>query len=148
MISAIRASISLPGIFNPVSKDDMVLVDGGLVNPLPVDIVKSMGAEFIIAVDLTKSINTVKQKQSNYKASEGGALSKLTGWITGRGKPKMFDVIMSSAVLMQIEITKLKLEKHKPDILIQPELSGTAVYEFHKHEEAINKGYKEMSGYL
>ncbi|MCK4505818.1 MAG: patatin-like phospholipase family protein, partial [Candidatus Aegiribacteria sp.] len=56
IVEAIRASISLPGIFKPVKKDDYLLVDGGLVNPVPVRIVRDMGADFVIAVDLNYDI--------------------------------------------------------------------------------------------
>jgi len=54
LIDAVRASISIPGIFTPVKYGDYYLVDGGVVNPVPVDIVKMMGADIIIAVSLAK----------------------------------------------------------------------------------------------
>lgn len=56
IVEAVRASISLPGIFKPVRKDDYLLVDGGLVNPVPVRTVRDMGADFVIAVDLNCDI--------------------------------------------------------------------------------------------
>ena len=59
-IEAVRASISVPGIFTPVKKDDMILVDGGLVNPVPVSVVREMGADFVIAVDLNHDIVSKK----------------------------------------------------------------------------------------
>ncbi len=52
VVKAVRASISIPGIFSPVRKGEMTLVDGGLVNPVPVTVVRGMGADFVIAVDL------------------------------------------------------------------------------------------------
>ncbi|MBW2113821.1 MAG: patatin-like phospholipase family protein, partial [Deltaproteobacteria bacterium] len=52
IIEAVRASISIPGIFTPLRKDEMTLVDGGLVNPVPVSVVMEMGADYVIAVDL------------------------------------------------------------------------------------------------
>ncbi|MCK5218948.1 patatin-like phospholipase family protein, partial [bacterium] len=56
VIEAVRASISVPGIFTPVRKDKTFLVDGGLVNPVPVSAVRNMGADFIIAVDLNHDV--------------------------------------------------------------------------------------------
>ena len=56
IIEAVRASISIPGIFTPVNKDGMILVDGGLVNPVPVSVARGMGADFVIAVDLNHDI--------------------------------------------------------------------------------------------
>jgi NTE family protein len=60
IIEAIRASISVPGIFTPVKKDDMTLVDGGLVNPVPVCVAREMVADFVIAVDLNHDIVSKK----------------------------------------------------------------------------------------
>ena len=56
IIEAVRASISVPGIFTPVRKNDTILVDGGLVNPVPVSVVRKMGADFVIAIDLNHDI--------------------------------------------------------------------------------------------
>ncbi|MCK5218117.1 patatin-like phospholipase family protein [bacterium] len=56
VIEAIRASISIPGIFTPVPKDKTFLVDGGLVNPVPVSVVRNMGASFVIAVDINHDV--------------------------------------------------------------------------------------------
>jgi len=53
---AVRASISIPGVFSPIIIDDNILVDGGLVDPIPIDIVKEMGADIVIAVDLSTNI--------------------------------------------------------------------------------------------
>ena len=60
IIEAVRASISVPGIFTPVRKNGTILVDGGLVNPVPVSVVRKMGAEFVIAVDLNHDIVSKK----------------------------------------------------------------------------------------
>lgn len=56
VIEAVRASISIPGIFTPVRRNGMILVDGGLVDPVPVRVVREMGADFVIAVDLNHDI--------------------------------------------------------------------------------------------
>jgi len=56
VIDAVRASISIPGIFTPVKKQDMILVDGGLVNPVPVSVARQMGADLVIAVDVNHDI--------------------------------------------------------------------------------------------
>lgn len=68
-VKAVRASISVPGVFEPVVDNNYILVDGGLVDPIPVDIVKAMGADIVIAVDLTININSAdlidKQKEES-----------------------------------------------------------------------------------
>ncbi len=63
VIEAVRASISVPGIFTPVRKNGQVLVDGGLVNPVPVSTARTMGADFVIAVDLNHDIVAGKAPQ-------------------------------------------------------------------------------------
>ncbi len=59
-IEAVRASISLPGIFTPLRMGDAILADGGITNPVPVDVVRAMGADFVIAVDLNCSSDNSK----------------------------------------------------------------------------------------
>ena len=56
IIEAIRESISIPGVFTPVKREGMLLVDGGLVNPVPVSVVREMGADYVIAVDLNYGV--------------------------------------------------------------------------------------------
>jgi len=63
IIDAIRASISIPGIFTPVKRDDAILVDGALVNPLPVSVVREMGAEKVIAVDINDGADVFKKRK-------------------------------------------------------------------------------------
>lgn len=58
LVKAIRASISIPGIFTPAMLKGRSLVDGGLMNPVPVDVVKNLGADYIIAVDVTRPVKT------------------------------------------------------------------------------------------
>ncbi len=70
VIEAVRASISVPGIFTPVRKNGRVLVDGGLINPVPVSTVRSMGAKFVIAVDLNHKIVAGKAPKSLSKSSK------------------------------------------------------------------------------
>ena len=60
IVEAVRASLSLPGIFIPVQRDGACLVDGGLVNPLPIDVAREMGAEMVIAIDLNSSLSAIE----------------------------------------------------------------------------------------
>lgn len=69
IVEAVRASISLPGILTPVEKDHAFLIDGGLVNPLPVNTARNMGADFVIAVDLNSDI--VPNKRTRPSPSSG-----------------------------------------------------------------------------
>lgn len=72
LIDAIRASISLPGIFNPCKLNGMHLVDGGMINPVPVDVARKMGADLIIAVDLNNDIVTRNGRQRRFQMLNRG----------------------------------------------------------------------------
>jgi NTE family protein len=132
---AIRASVSIPGIFTPAKKGNQYFIDGGVVNPLPINIVRNMGADIVIAVDLNHSFIREKLgKKRTYK-------SKFVKWITPKW-PTMIDVIENSVFIMQDEVTQKNLIKHKPDILLQPMLGSSSLFDFHHAKKLINIGYK------
>lgn len=85
VIEAVRASLSVPGIFTPVRKNGQILVDGGLVNPVPVTTARSMGADFIIAVDINYGIVAGKEPEKTpVKETEKNALSQTLQRIGGK----------------------------------------------------------------
>ena len=75
---AVRASMSIPGIFKPVNQDGMNLVDGGMMNNLPVDVVKQMGADIIITIDLQQ--NEQKPKRSNFDFDMVSGIADMLGF--------------------------------------------------------------------
>ena len=93
IIEAVRASISVPGIFTPVRKNGTILVDGGLVNPVPVSVVREMGADFVIAIDLNHDIVS---KKGRSKTSVPNSIASALGAGMGRSfikKSKILDAI-------------------------------------------------------
>ncbi len=93
IIEAVRASISVPGIFTPVRKSDMILVDGGLVNPVPVSVVREMGADLVIAVDLNHDI-VEKKGISRTRIPNSGVLASGIGTSQGFAKrTKILDAL-------------------------------------------------------
>lgn len=173
IIEAVRASISVPGIFTPVRKNDGILVDGGLVNPVPVDIVRQMGADFVIAVDLNREmvgrkrlgnisfqetsnlhfIKKRKRKRTVNKILESlsdkissvdlSALTQIKQWKGKEPLPSIFEVLISSINIMERQITATKLKINPPDLLIQPSLGHINFLEFNRAKEAISQGYEE-----
>ena len=174
IIEAVRASISVPGIFTPVQKDDMVLVDGGLVNPIPVSVVREMGADFVIAVNLNHDIvgKKVVKKPSisnsnnmalgkeignnftvgnrilnalnkRVRAIDIPALTQIKQWMARDPMPNIFEVLMTSINIMEVQITATRLKADPPDLLIQPKLGHLRFLEFHRAKEAILEGYEE-----
>lgn len=178
IIEAVRASISVPGIFTPVKKDGAILVDGGLVNPVPVSTVRKMGADFVIAVDLNHGIvgkkgfrqtsvpgssvislekeNTQRMKKNkilevlnNKLASvDFSALSQIRQWMGTGPLPNIFEVLTSSINIMETQITVTKLKTDPPDLLIQPNLGHIKFLEFNRAKEAIAAGYNETKAQL
>ena len=108
--SAMRASMAIPGIFKPVKKNDWLLVDGGMINNLPVDVCKSMGADIIIAVDLQQDEKKPKEKKD---------LSLLTGIGNMFGIGGIIEWVTSRP-----DIDKYIENKKKADIYIHPDIQG------------------------
>ncbi len=170
IIDAIRASVSIPGIFTPVVKRDLVLVDGGLVNPVPVSVVKAMGADFVIAVDVNRGLTehtaaikrgTIHTRPNvNPHQTEAGthkiidrinerinhahlrSLSPVRRWISRRSTPNVFDIMGNTIRIIETELSAMLLEKTPPDILIQPQVGQINFMEFHRAQEAIDAGYE------
>lgn len=67
VIAAVRASVAIPGMLTPLEKDGRLLVDGGLVNPLPVNVARDLGADYVIAVDVSRSPLPGSRKQAHQR---------------------------------------------------------------------------------
>lgn len=151
---AVRASMSLPGIFPPVRDDDRWLVDGGLVNPVPVTACHALGADVVIAVNLNSDIVGKRSQPAKLETDEGeeGLLDNLreqakkvssslfTSAEDEDAPPGLLNVISSSINIFQDRITRSRLAGDPADILISPRLSDLGLLEFGKAEEAIRTG--------
>ena len=161
LIEAVRASISVPGIFTPVRNDGRVLVDGGLVNPVPVSVVRAMSADLIIAVDLNHDIvasraprpdprpyerpyaQTMTRLLATLQTMENPVLAQFKAWMNKEPVPGIFDVLLTSIYIMQARITQASLRQDMPDILIiRPPLGTLRFMEFDRAEEIIQIGYE------
>lgn len=165
LMDAVRASISMPGIFTPCKYKDHWLVDGGLVNPVPVSLCRAMGADVVVAVNLNSDlvglpryINRGKQKNKSNNAGKNET-GKFTNFLSKNFLPtgkwaqqkifgdgySIFDVIAASVNIMQDRMTKQRLAGDPPDLLISPRLSSIGLLEFNQAEEAIAEGQKAMA---
>ncbi len=171
LINAVRASISVPGIFSPVRWNGRILVDGGLVNPVPVSAAQQLGADFVIAVDLNYNIvagKTHHGRQSRKRPTKEGlagtggkpsswaagwigeslrssgnpAVNRVRLWLEKERLPGMTEVLLASLHIMQVQITESRLRIEKPDVLIRPPLSSVRLLEFDRAEEMIAIGYR------
>ncbi|BCO29931.1 phosphoesterase [Thiohalobacter sp. COW1] len=166
LIEAVRASISVPGIFTPVRSNGRILVDGGLVNPVPVSVARAMGADLIIAVDLNHDIvahrtthpqrgvqalssnATMTRLLTSLQAVKSPVLAQFEAWLHQEPLPGIFDVLLSSIYIMQARVTQTNLRHDKPDILIQPPLGAVRFIEFDRAEEIIEIGYRSAAEQL
>ncbi|MBN2096235.1 patatin-like phospholipase family protein [Candidatus Peregrinibacteria bacterium] len=139
MTQAIRSSIAIPGIFTPVKKGNVYLIDGGVVNPVPINVVRDMGADIVIAVDLNH--NFIREKMAT-KRSYGKEKGRIYKWLTPT-HPNIIDVIENSVYMMQDKLTEKNLLIHQPDFLIRPTLGSASIFDFHKAKGLIEEGYQK-----
>ena len=125
VLEGVRASISIPVMFTVVKWQGRYLVDGGLVNPVPVSILKDMGADFIIAVNVIPNINERVQRVS--KAGMGDFK-----------EPNIFSVIMQSIYIATYSLVRSGLEG--ADIVIEPQMIHIGYGDFRRAQECILQG--------
>jgi NTE family protein len=155
VLDAVRASIALPGLFTPVLREGRVIVDGALVNPVPVSLARAMGADIVIAVDLSSDLMGRRLRKPAPDVTPGKIASHLSTMmaklqIGGKEKkaeskaahsiPSMLDVMATSINIMQERITRSRLAGEPADVLIRPHLGQMALMDFHHATPAINEG--------
>jgi NTE family protein len=140
LIEAVWASISLPWLFPATKNNNRWLVDGGLVNPVPVSVCRAVGANIVIAVNLNGDIvgEHFEKTEANKKEnnSVGDKITDLVMEYTGslfsttndsEQPPGLFDTIASSINITQDRITRSRMAGDPPDILLAPKLSHIGV---------------------
>ncbi|SMG39508.1 patatin-like phospholipase family protein [Dethiosulfovibrio salsuginis] len=157
VIDAVRASIAVPGVFTPFMSGEAVLVDGGLVNPVPVNVARSLGADFVVAVDLNRYVVESKQdvrceRPLSYRKGQdlslgNRILEEIRALVEdgSRSRPKppnIVDVIVTSINIMETSITQSRLKTDPPDLLLAPRLGNVRFMEFFKAKEAMEAGYR------
>lgn len=127
VIDAVRASIALPGLFMPWNDNGRILVDGALVNPVPVSLCRAMGATFVIAVDLSSTL-------------VGPAVRRVTAEKKSNGVPGMAEIVMDSLHIMSTRITRSRLAGEPADVVLMPRLGQLGLLDYHRAAEAIAEG--------
>lgn len=129
---AVRASISIPGIFIPVQKRGEIIVDGGVTDIIPTDALRKAGADIIIAVN----VDSVKEKATLYGQE---ADSKKTD----KKIPNLINTMSRSLQVIEAEACKYEIEKEKADLVISPNLEKIGTFEFSKAKKAIEIGERK-----
>jgi NTE family protein len=165
MVDAMRASYALPGIFSPVLVGDRWLVDGALVNPVPVSAARAFGAEIVIAANLSSDVFahsttifahgplaeitvTAAPKAATEPAPPKRGFSKFFSperamkreFFGGGGRPGISTVMVDAFNIMQDRITRARLAGDPPDLLISPRVGQIGWFDFHRADDLIAHG--------
>ncbi|MCJ8521250.1 NTE family protein [Pseudorhizobium tarimense] len=142
LITALRASYALPGIFEPVSCNNRTLVDGALVNPVPSSVCRAYEQPLVVAVNL------------NYDIFGRSAVVKHSASFQSLDEPRrqqprdqhhlgLPGVMVQAFNIIQERISRARLAGDPPDLALHPRLSDIGLSEFHRAGEAIDRGYQE-----
>lgn len=155
-IDAVRASIALPALFTPVHHEGRLLVDGGLVNPVPVSLARAMEAEIVIAVDLASGLVGRNLRPSEVQPVEQGGhewLRRLQASVSSLlpssapaapALPSLLAVMSASIDIMQVRITRSRMAGDPPEVLLRPQVADIGLLDFHRATEAIEAGRRAV----
>ena len=142
-----RASISIPTFFKPLQNDDILLVDGGLLNPVPVDRIKRVKGDSLFVVNV-ETLN--KDPEFTYLYDKDHHTQKNAHIVPFKyhGMPGYLQLVNKTIGIMLSRLSDLTIEKYKPDLLmeINRELFGT--YDFHKYHEIMEVGKAHAKVYI
>jgi NTE family protein len=167
ILDALRATMSVPGLFAPVKFKDRWLVDGGLVDPVPVGVARALETDVVIAVDLNSGIISDRRKMRSgrreakksgvppsyknelfnklhdyYEAAEFSFTEKISEMLKKESAtPDIIETVMCSINIMQERITRINLAVEPPDVLIQPHLGHLRMMDFDQVENSIEEGH-------
>jgi len=174
LLQALRASIALPGLITPARWDGRWLVDGGLVNPVPVSLCRALGADRVIAVDLNTTLLGRRVQEGEGEAKEPAAvevpdavsspagvgaslnarLRELASELRERfgsdsneprdDSPNLYEVMANSINIMQVRIGRSRMAGDPPDLLVTPRMHDFGLLDFDRADEAIAEGRRAV----
>ncbi len=150
---AIRASCSMPGLMSPVRHNGYWLVDGAVVNPVPVSLTRAMGADIVIAVDLQHDAHLMQQDlfsletpRQEAEEKEGPWHTRLRARLTRMSSrrtavtPTAMEIMTTSIQVLENRLKRNRMAGDPPDILLQPYCPQVSTLDFHRAGEAIAAG--------
>lgn len=162
MLNAVRASSGLPGLFTPMLHEGNWLIDGGVLNPVPVSLCRALGADYVIAVNLNRRIAKEERhgpkilapserrdrrgsdEENELFARWSGLLDNFVNSIrSGRepSEPGIVEVVYNAINIMQDQISSNRMIGDPPDLVVSPQLADFHLMDFHRAAEAIEIGY-------
>jgi NTE family protein len=172
LLNAVRGSISIPGVFVPIENEEFLLMDGGVANPMPIDILKQMGASITIAVNVhptakrrTKTILKERyidpaKKERPTRTLHHNSRINSESWVDhltskfeikknqkekADDKPSIIDVFMQSMEIMEYMNTHLMLKHYKPTVLIEPDVRQIGGLDFDRGVEVFGLGWNAVA---
>jgi NTE family protein len=142
---AVRASCTVPGLFRPVWLDGRFVVDGSVVNPIPVSLCRAMGAEVVIAVDLGSHMERRFPLEPRDQSKVGPQRRWLFN-VLGPSKrpelapPSIMDALLGAIDVMQDRIARARLASEPPEVLLTPRLGMLGPFDYHRAALAITEG--------
>ena len=152
LFDAIRASIAIPTVFRPHRLDGRRLVDGALLNPLPVTPLIRDTADYLFAVSMDGPARTAPAVADEPDQAEDGGFRRQVGEFFGRilphsenksREPGALELLNQSMDLMQANLSRMRLAAYEPDLLIQLPRNMSTAYEFYRARELIERGREE-----
>jgi NTE family protein len=156
LYKALRASIGIPGVFTPMYDGDQILVDGGILNPLPVNAVNRSEGERIIAVNLNGVVPYVKE--SDHNIVEGNSfLDGIKTWLdiypddnpmrvtVENHDKKLSDFLLYAYQMTQDKVVEMMIKQYQPDLVIEFPRNMCGTFDFHLTAELIQRGYEATS---
>lgn len=140
LMQALRASVAIPGLVTPAPVDGRWLVDGGLVDPVPVSLCRAMGAGAVIAVDLNTTLLSRPPPRRDVSAADAAPVAPDTPRM-----PSIVDVMASSVSIMQHRITRSRAAGDPPDLMITPRLADFGIMSFERSALAIEEGRRAVA---
>ncbi|MBD9372473.1 patatin-like phospholipase family protein [Rhizobium sp. ARZ01] len=141
LITAIRASYALPGIFEPIKCNGRTLVDGALVNPVPVSVCRAYEEPLVVAINLNYDLygrSAVIKHTASVQPIDNASRQE-----NGEARLGLTSVMVQSFNIIQDRIARARLAGDPPDLALHPRLSDIGLSEFHRAGEAIDRGYVE-----
>jgi NTE family protein len=152
LFKALRASVAIPTVFTPVIEGQRQLVDGGVLNPLPLNLVQRQPHDWLVAVNVNANVPEVKKNLAPVQNEEKAAYLRMIDQFRAQllrfdskveetvEKLGYFDILNKSYDLTQDRLTELMIEIHKPDLVIDISRDACGVFEFYRANEIIEAG--------
>ena len=149
LVDAIMASCAMPGVFTPFRFREEILFDGGVITPLPTEVLFNMGIRKIIAINVTpsredviKQYEAIKGQVSDPQAAEKKRYFSLRRYLSEKFRNNILTIIFSTVELMQSEIVQKEAEL--ADVVLHPDMQGLNWLQLHRAEDFAKRGEEEI----